>query len=446
MKYFDNYKKIILDVMSYLIKKYDFSYSYPWIDTKFDIMTGKLFKDELRGKNTVYSWIQGRGLESIVSHIQFINQIMPSVENLELTNRLHDIVENVLAVLIKSRKMNNGHLFFTLDPEGKAKFVCPKTHKVEQVKLAEDSPYNYSDLFCAKGMYAAAKYLKDDVVSKEMLDYCLSIHKSIMDREFRTDQQTLDPKNPVQYEQGKYSHGPYMISIGMFSLLAANETDEIYVDMGLNLIEHIIRTHINIDGRWEDLLLYDFVEFVDDAGEAYLQDGVILNDPGHSLEFVGLTLKLTDIIRKKSNVSQILLNRVGEIESVMYEILKCNFYQAFSDKGGICKQYDLGNRKPYNTDMPWWSLPETIRAATYCMMIVDDEASKSDCQKIIDLCNESFINKYVVNDLCCFQYQTLNCLGEPSNVIPATPDLDPGYHTGICLIDSMRLLLATSNV
>ena len=39
---------------------------------------------------------------------------------------------------------------------------------------------------------------------------------------------------------------------------------------------------------------------------------------------------------------------------------------------GICKSYDLVSRRPPNTDMPWWSLPETMRAAAHCAGLAAD--------------------------------------------------------------------------
>ena len=47
---------------------------YPFIDTKFDIMTDRDFDETdepFRRKNCIYSWIQGRGLESLAKHVLF---------------------------------------------------------------------------------------------------------------------------------------------------------------------------------------------------------------------------------------------------------------------------------------------------------------------------------------------------------------------------------------
>ncbi|MFI4911955.1 MAG: hypothetical protein ACIAQZ_09850 [Sedimentisphaeraceae bacterium JB056] len=439
MTYINDFHDIILGVMSQIADRYESDPCYSWIDTKFDLISGKSFTDKLRGKDTVYSWIQGRGLEAIVGHIKFMNQIMPSVENLELSERLNEIVEKLLDSLVYARQSNNGHLFFTLDVDGIAKYISPETLKEEKVNLAIDSPYNYSDLFCAKGMYAAAKYLGMDQLINQMIDYCKSVYKAVWDRSFRTDQQTMDNRNPVQYVEGRYSHGQYMISIGMIALLAENEADECYIDMGLRLIEYILDNHINLDNRWPLLDKYDFVEFVDEKGAPFLHDGVVLNDPGHSIEFVGLSLKFLDILRSKYYMDSETLARVSKIEAEMFGILRYNFYQGFNQaSGGVCKLYDLTNKMPFNSDMPWWVLPETMRAATYCMDICS-EFEREQCEKILQLCSESFKGGYVLSGNG-FQYQTLSKYGEPKMSIPATPDLDPGYHTGLSFVDMLKKL------
>jgi hypothetical protein len=37
-------------------------------------------------------------------------------------------------------------------------------------------------------------------------------------------------------------------------------------------------------------------------------------------------------------------------------------------------------------------------------------------------------------------YQTRNAKGKVVKVIPATPDADPGYHTGLSLIDAIKIM------
>ena len=68
--------RILTDSMTLIADRFDRG-GYPFIDTKFDIVTGRDFgeNDEpFRRKECVYAWIQGRGLESLAKHILYFRQ------------------------------------------------------------------------------------------------------------------------------------------------------------------------------------------------------------------------------------------------------------------------------------------------------------------------------------------------------------------------------------
>ena len=88
--------------------------------------------------------------------------------------------------------------------------------------------------------------------------------------------------------------------------------------------------------------------------------------------------------------------------------------------------------------MPWWSLPETVRAAAFCYSFTRDER----CKSIIRTCLDVFFDRYVRRDIHWMAVQTRNCRGEAVAVIPATPDADPGYHTNLSLIDALPVIKA----
>jgi hypothetical protein len=99
--------------------------------------------------------------------------------------------------------------------------------------------------------------------------------------------------------------------------------------------------------------------------------------------------------------------------------------------GGICKAFDLISRRPLNTDMPWWSLPETMRAAARCWRVCGAPA----CLRTLAACHNAFTRHYIRPDRRLMAVQTRNERGEAIPVIPATADADPGYHTGLSIID-----------
>lgn len=121
---------------------------------------------------------------------------------------------------------------------------------------------------------------------------------------FSSDQEPLDPKNPVTPVPGRHSHGPFMIQIGAAAALcraavedgvgcvAAEEHGALGLRMGLLLIEHCLTKHTNLFGSGQE---FGFTrgsmwEFIDDDGLPYVDPsgGAVISDPGHALEFVGL--------------------------------------------------------------------------------------------------------------------------------------------------------------
>jgi mannose/cellobiose epimerase-like protein (N-acyl-D-glucosamine 2-epimerase family) len=104
------------------------------------------------------------------------------------------------------------------------------------------------------------------------------------------------------------------------------------------------------------------------------------------------------------------------------------------EKGGMCKAVDLRTRLPINSDMPWWNLPETVRAAVLLSKLLPE----LDSQVYMDAafaCLDSTMRFYVRSDLGCLPIQNRSANGEYIDVIPAMPDADPLYHSGLSLID-----------
>lgn len=56
------------------------------------------------------------------------------------------------------------------------------------------------------------------------------------------------------------------------------------------------------------------------------------------------------------------------------------------------------------------------------------------------MASNAFLGKFVTLDTYPMACQTLNETGVAVPVPPATPDLDPGYHTGLPIIDFLKAL------
>ena len=433
-----DYQAILVSVMSYILDRFERTPDYPWIDTKLSILSGEDFApgDPVRGPNAVYGWIQGRALESLALHVEWLRS---TGENI-LVSRIERVIPVLADSLHGARQRNSGHVFFLMTPEGDP-WRLAEDGRPEAVRLTADSPYSFSDLFCAKGLYAAAAVLNDQNARKDARAYCTAVFESLFDGTFVSDQQALDPKNPVQATPGRHSHGPFMIAIGMAALILEFDDDPDTVATGLRLVDYILSSYVNHDGKWPALRRNDYVEFIDDAGKPYVIKGCIPGDPGHALEFVGLSMKLFRAVRLLSNVAREQLETVKELERRIIPLLEHVYSYGFQETpGGICKLVDLRTRRVMNSDMPWWSMPETMRAALMCEARVDSDEQKAVCRRIFAACHNALLSNYVRPDRHLMAIQTLGASGRPVDVVPATPDADPGYHTGLALIDCVKMI------
>ena len=99
---------------------------------------------------------------------------------------------------------------------------------------------------------------------------------------------------------------------------------------------------------------------------------------------------------------------------------------------GISARVTLSTGEPLSPHCPWWSLPETVRAAALLHRRTGDPAVLAIWRRAHDL----FFARYWRGEPP-LAYQTLTAEG-PVDFVPATPDLDPGYHTGLSLLAAIR--------
>ena len=407
------FKSVIAGSFDYMIER---SAGKEFINTKFDVIDGTDYTeataDELkfRSKSVIYSWIQGRGAEAIAGHLRRGYGDYSSAAEL-----LKKVVEN----MEKVRAANSNRMFFMFSNDGKflnGDLSC----RTEPVP----GKANYSDLFYSKGLLAAAALLEDKTLARTALDYLRTVLQAIGDLEFVTDQQAFDPKNPVTAVPGKILQGPFMIALGGIALAAEFTRSGEFLDYGKSFIERLLTLHTVFRDD-----MPEFFEAVTPENTPYLDNNGQLCDPGHALEFVGLSMKFLLLMEKfNRQEDQEFLNKCRRI----FKDFLLHHYEIGRQEpaGGIIKSFDLQSRRVINSDMPWWSLPETIRAA-----VLSEKFCNMDNSRIITQCTGAFKKSFVNPQQHYFAYQTCDKSGQPVRVIPAVPDLDPGYHTNLSLLD-----------
>lgn len=440
------YRKILLGTLDCILERFQTRDTGGFIDTKIDIRTGRdlshtVGEVDLFGSETVYGWIQGRGLEALCGHHAWIqnDNRLPDSQKARYLDRLEEIIRCVSTSLDSARRESGGRLSFWMDRDG-SPFVLDACGCKQRLDLQADQS-SFGDIFGAKGLLAAAVFLKDEKMIACQSEYLKEVLHNIQQGRFRSDQQSFDPNNPVAPVEGRLSHGSWMISIGACALGLGLLDDQKWMRLGFEFLNNILEHHVNLDQRFPELQEYDFFEFRGATGEPYLQDNDILCDPGHGLEFVGLSMKFLSLVRCRTDLDQWQADLIARADAVLPVLLKQTFALGYNDSvGGIYKLVSLRSRQPVHTDMPWWNLPETMRAAALTYEALPDPDIRRTCEEILHTVSRAFLKNYINPSVYHMAYQTLNRHGEPVPVVPATPDADPGYHTGLSIIDVLYCL------
>mgnify|MGYP003336915080 CR=1 FL=1 len=312
--------------------------------------------------------------------------------------------------------------------------------------LLEDYERTITDLFYAKGLVRAGQLLGDSEYVARAEALMDEVTRDIDRNALLNDQQPLAPNNPVRPVPGRHSLAGRMIGLYAMSTFYEVTGEQRYLDQGLDWLDFLMAHHVaSDDHRHAPAWSHDVWEFVDDAGQPYRMNSLLLSDPGHALEMVGLAFRLMLAGRMDGAGSHAALStaeslRVHRLSRVLQRCFANGFV---SPQGcGIVKLFDLATRTPVNDTMPWWSLPETMRAAALGARLCDGSPSQqSALLEILRQSFNAFVTHYVRRDLHLMAYQTLSALGQPVEVIPATPDADPGYHTSMSLMDMLDGIL-----
>ncbi|HOV64267.1 MAG TPA: hypothetical protein PLG43_10340, partial [Spirochaetia bacterium] len=227
--------------MDIIIARFASDPKYQWIDTKFNCATGEDFPndDPIRGKSIVYSWIQGRGLESVAKHLRFFGALAKDKMLSEVDGRFFEgcrrILFHVSGRVLEAKRKGKGHVYFALTPEGVPLEL--RKEGVFQPKKTLSDCFTLSDIFCSRGLLSSAIVLNDSFLLDESITYCMDLCEAVWDGRYRSDQEQFDAKNPVKPVSGRNSHAPYMLQIPTMELLALRHVEGA-LEASFKIIEH----------------------------------------------------------------------------------------------------------------------------------------------------------------------------------------------------------------
>lgn len=352
--------------------------------------------DGLRGPDYTYGWIQGRGLEALVSHAAFFE-----TRDAALSRRLDD-AGRLLFARIKELQARDGHVYFRYDAG-----LCPVRADRDGAVTAQQPAgdvFTYSDAFAAKGLVAAAaRYAPEELPG--YLRYLTDVIAAIEDGRFQMGEEKPLGGKALAGEPDDF--GPRMILLGAAGMLERCGLSD-HTAYAQRFIDHVIENHLDA------------------------KTGLLRNVPGgdecnvgHGIEFAGFALDHAPVRRNPALVA------------TLERILIASFRASFAECGlHLTVSVSSGEKlSPYR---PWWSLPETIRTAALCHQLT----GSADSLAIWQEADSAFFDHYW-RGAPAIAYQTRTADG-PTDYVPATPDLDPGYHTGLSLLAAIHVAEALS--
>ena len=385
------YVRAIQDAMQWQLDR--MRASCPLINTKLNSITLKNYsrQDGLRSEEFVYGWIQGRGLEAMVTQAAWFANFNTDMANARLARRLEHKVAELYPLLRNLFHSGQGAYFCynknfqpvcCSDPEG-------STHQQRDPGIA-----TYSDLFVIKGLIAAAsRFVPEDL--PEHLSALETVINAINNNQFLIAEANHITQSALTEQLPDF--GPKMIALSAASLLRRVHLEKMDT-FSARFINDVIDEHLD---RKSGLV-------------ATIPGGEQCNI-GHSIEFAGLALE-TSKVEPGSDLGKLLC-----------EIIDVAFNTGFNGTG-LLLTVDIPTRQATSDICPWWSLPECIRAASLGYELT----GSGKMLKIWKTAHAAFFRNYW-RHTPPVAYQALTKVG-PIDIVPATPDLDPGYHTGLGLL------------
>lgn len=396
-----------------------------WIDMKFDPVDGK-DRDDSEGfyrKDRIYGWIQGRGLESLIAHLRWAETMpdYPVLDKASMGAAADSLYGKLMASCFSGDSVK---AYFVMDPRGQN---LGKAYDAEETTL--------SHLFVLRGLLAYASHSgRESDLGKIIAGLRRAVDASIRG-ECLDDQIKFGDTGGEDFSAARKGYEGQMISIGACELLFAQTKAEEDLDRGIETIASVLSKYIKNDLP-PGLLMLDAL---DAKGLPLRENGFITANPGHALEFVGLALQF---FRRAAHIAG--KPALAKRWSALSETLRALAFQCDrlgrAPHGGMVRSIDAESGAVLNGNCPWWSSFEAVRSFAELFLTAPDEAAKRYCVDRMRSYLRCIQEVYLKPSSIGIPVQTVSFAGEVIPVIPATPDIDAGYHTGMPLIAAYEIL------
>lgn len=388
---------------------------WPYIDTKFNPNTGA----ETPNYRVLYAWFLGRGTEALAAHLAVLETLegLTDAEKAAARELFARLIDRMAATIVEIAGRNRGRVPFRVNRDllGIDERGRPEPANPEQAGAG--------DVFCAKGLLAAGTAAS----VRAGVDMLLAAVAKIRQDRFGSEQFS----KPSPY----VGQGMRMLLQGAVSLAArpalAPAARQQVFDCAAEFAGDVLHRH------W-DAAAGVFAENTDRRTGARQE----LLDPGHAIEFAGLGLSAARCLQADAAAAARHAGLLAEARREMPRILSSAFATGWNRRHpGLLKAVHNRTGAPIIDQMPWWNLPETMRAAAYAAAGAVDEGERDRHGAILIRCHNTYFTHYPNRNYFLFPYQTLDgATGRVLDVAPAVPEGDPLYHANLSLLEMLDVL------
>lgn len=351
---------------------------------------------DLRGPEYLYGWIQGRGLEALVSHAAWLEN-QTDTQAREIAARLFARARTHYGAMAELYSRHGGG-YFLYDADLTPVFA--DGGRAVRAQRTQSGYRTYSDLFVLKGLIVAASRFQDDRLDDWLAEFT-DVVAAIREDRFIIDEKQLLDRSAAQRATPNY--GPLMIALGAATVLQKLDRHGAAA-YGAAFAEAILATFRDPSTH----LLRDD------------PDGDYCN-PGHSIEFAAFAL---DYFSRA---------QPGRRNEDILGVLDASLRAGFAGPG-ISIGVSVRTGELISPHFPWWVMPEAIRACAFAFRETSDRKYVQDLTRAD---GAFFANYWRGEPPIAYQNRTLTT---PTDVTPSTPDLDPGYHTGLSLLETVQTI------
>lgn len=443
---FPRIRSIVAPTLSLALDRFERLYEdLGWVDMKFDPATGKERGGDAEGgkaqggetgefyrRDRVYGWIQGRALESLAAHGRWLSGLRGyrllgrrdgsgqayRSESERVAKAASDLYRT-----LRSRCFKDGEITaaFVMDPQGNS---LGPSYPAGSVTL--------SHLFCLRGM---AAYAVQAGLGEEESEAILAALRRAVDAavagECIDDQVRFGDRGGESYTLERRGYEGQMIALGACGILYEASGAQEDLDRGLKAISYVRDEHLVLLPRAGAAM----VDAFGPGGEPLLEEGRLGTNPGHAIEFAGLVLGFFRRAAAKAGSPEYPREWTDTIESFSRLVVRYHG-MCRAPHGGVVRSMDAATGQPIQDFCPWWSSFEAARTFAEMYAVADTDFRREYCLAAAESYLSAIEGAYLGPSAVGVPVQTIGYDGGVLPIIPATPDIDAGYHTGMPLLEA----------